>query len=66
MPLLFQNTGFYTEVFLFFTQENEKKKKLIQNWKFIGRPPLRLMGVIYELNDNIILKVVNTEYLPKK
>ena len=47
-------------------QENKKKKKLIQNWKFIGRPPLRLLSIIYELNDNFLLRLVNTEYLPKK
>ena len=66
MPLFFQNTGFYTEVFLVFIQENKKQKKLINSWKFIDRPPLRLLSIIYELNDNFLLRLVNTEYLPKK
>ena len=64
-PML-NNTIFYTAVFLVFKQENKKKKKLIQNWKYVGRPPLRLLSIIYELNDNFLLRLVNTEYLPKK
>ena len=47
-------------------QENKKQKKLINSWKFIDRPPLRLLSIIYELNDNFLLRLVNTEYLPKK
>ena len=65
-PSLFQNTGFYMEVFLVFIQENKKQKKFINSCKFIGRPPLRLLSIIYALNDNFLLRLVNTEYLPKK
>ena len=63
MPLLFQNTEFYTEAFLVFIQENKKQKKLIDS---CGRPPLRLLSIIYELNDNFLLRLVNTEYMPLK